>query len=104
MGEMINKYNALHEIEDAEERNESYAKLVNSYYELATQFYEWGWGTSFHFSYRLPNESFAEATRRHEAYLAGRLGIGPGSRVLDVGCGIGGPLRNITTTMGFDTT
>ena len=68
---------------------------MNSYYELATQFYEWGWGTSFHFSYRLPNESFAEATRRHEAYLAGRLGIGPGSRVLDVGCGIGGPLRNM---------
>lgn len=46
-----------------EEREGSYAKLVNAYYELATLFYEWGWGASFHFAYRLRGESFAESIR-----------------------------------------
>lgn len=32
---------------------------------------------------------------RHEYYLAGRLGVKEGDKVLDVGCGIGGPMRNI---------
>ena len=56
----------------------SYQTLVNSYYELATLFYEWGWGQSFHFAYQLLGEKFQEAIRRHEYYLAGRLGVSAG--------------------------
>lgn len=56
-----------------EEREGSYAKLVNAYYELATLFYEWGWGASFHFAYRLKGESFAESIRASAA-TAGGLG------------------------------
>ena len=41
-----------------ETREASYAELVNSYYDLATEFYEWGWGTSFHFAESWPGESF----------------------------------------------
>ena len=33
---------------------------------------------------------FSDATR----YLLGRLGVGPDSHLLDVGCGIGGPARH----------
>jgi len=73
----------------------SYTTLVNAYYELATLFYEWGWGESFHFAYHLKGESFQQAIARHEYYIAGRLGVKQGDRVLDVGCGIGGPMRNI---------
>ena len=76
----------------------SYATLVNAYYELATLFYEIGWGTSFHFATRRRHETFAESIKRHEYYLASKLRApadnGPsiaGKRVLDVGCGIGGP-------------
>jgi len=87
-----------------EERNTEYAKLVNSYYELATLFYEWGWGTSFHFAYRRAFESFAESIRRHEYYLAGRLGVSKKAKVLDVGCGIGGPMRNIARFTGAHVT
>ena len=46
-----------------EEREGSYAKLVNAYYELATLFYEWGWGSSFHFASRWRDESFSDSIK-----------------------------------------
>lgn len=94
VNELISGYNNLHD-DSLESRNKSYTTLVNSYYELATLFYEWGWGQSFHFAYQLKGESFKEAIARHEWYIAGRLGVKKGDKLLDVGCGIGGPMRNI---------
>jgi hypothetical protein len=93
----IETYNELHDDSKAgkEGRNTAYSTLVNSYYELATSFYEWGWGQSFHFAYQLKGETFQQAIARHEYYLAGRLGVSAGDRILDCGCGVGGPLRNI---------
>ena len=97
VGKMIDTYNTLHDDNKAslDERNVSYTVLVNAYYELATLFYEWGWGQCFHFSYKLKGETFATATARHEYFLAGKLGLKAGDKVLDCGCGIGGPMRNI---------
>lgn len=144
----VGEYERLHASSTSvEERNDHYANLVNSYYDLATLFYEWGWGASFHFSNRHPHESFDEATRRHEFYLASKLnlsgalarisgksgeanghsngaangsGVSTGDgdeelregctpsmanvKVLDVGCGIGGPMRNICKFTGADVT
>jgi sterol 24-C-methyltransferase len=81
----------------AEDRNTDYASLVNDYYDLATEFYEWGWGTSFHFADKRKDESFQQSILRHEYYLAGRLGVNKGATLLDCGCGIGGPARNIAS-------
>ena len=103
----IDEYNRLHSADDADERNANYKSLVNSYYDLATLFYEWGWGQSFHFAYRHPHEDFGESIRRHEHYLASKLGLSPTAsnlKVLDVGCGIGGPMRNICKFTGADVT
>jgi sterol 24-C-methyltransferase len=163
----VDEYVRLHKKDTSvDERNIKYANLVNSYYDLATIFYEWGWSQSFHFSNRHPHESFDEATRRHEYYLASKLNLsgaltklvhtkmgtsgsitnddfhnnnnetgGRGSptssmtvpkgevvgvaeelfregitpsmanvKVLDVGCGIGGPMRNICKFTGADIT
>jgi sterol 24-C-methyltransferase len=66
-----------------------------SYYNLATDLYEYGWGQSFHFSRYSVGESFYQAIARHEHYLAMKIGIQPGMKVLDVGCGVGGPAREI---------
>jgi len=68
---------------------------VNSYYDIATDFYEYGWGASFHFAPRHSYESFNESIVRHEYWLAAQMGLKKGHRVLDVGCGVGGPMRNI---------
>jgi len=77
---------------------------VNSFYDLVTDFYEWGWGQSFHFAPRLVGETFEESILRSEYYLALRANIQPASKVLDVGCGVGGPMRNIQQFTGADIT
>ncbi|SCV73271.1 BQ2448_7197 [Microbotryum intermedium] len=61
----------------------------------ATELYEYGWGTSFHFCRYYKGEAFYQAIARHEHYLAAQTGIRPKMRVLDVGCGVGGPAREI---------
>ena len=66
---------------DTEGRNANYADLVNSYYNLATDFYEWGWGQSFHLANKLAGESFGASIARHEYYLTARLGVKPGDKV-----------------------
>uniref|UniRef100_A0A7S2IQJ2 Methyltransferase n=1 Tax=Zooxanthella nutricula TaxID=1333877 RepID=A0A7S2IQJ2_9DINO len=97
----IDGYNDQYdEGKSAEDRNEDYARLVDSYYDLATEFYEWGWGTSFHFADRRAGETFRQSILRHEYYLAGRLLVSSGAKVLDCGCGIGGPARNIAKFLG----
>ncbi|OAY73423.1 Cycloartenol-C-24-methyltransferase 1 [Ananas comosus] len=80
---------------DEETRKSNYSDMVNKYYDLATSFYEYGWGESFHFAHRWKGESLRESIKRHEHFLALQLGLKRGMKVLDVGCGIGGPLREI---------
>ncbi|GKZ00077.1 hypothetical protein MPSEU_000961100 [Mayamaea pseudoterrestris] len=98
----IDEYSKLHNQGTAKDRTTNYQALVNAYYDLATLFYEWGWGASFHFSFQFREESFAESIRRHEHVLAAQLVdcYGPSKHVLDVGCGIGGPMRNISKFLG----
>ncbi|KAF1812803.1 hypothetical protein P152DRAFT_396129 [Eremomyces bilateralis CBS 781.70] len=83
----------------ASRRNE-YATLTKHYYNLATDFYEYGWGASFHFCRFAYGESFHQAIARHEHYLAHVMGLRDGMRVLDVGCGVGGPARQIAKFSG----
>ena len=82
------------------QRKTGYRRLTNQYYDLVTDFYEYGWGKSFHFAPRAPNESFPASLARHEHYLAHRLALRPGMRVADLGCGVGGPLREIARFSG----
>lgn len=70
------------------------------YYDLVTDFYEYGWGRSFHFAPRVPGESFKDSLARHERHLAEVLELRPGMVVADLGCGIGGPLLEIARYSG----
>jgi sterol 24-C-methyltransferase len=65
------------------------------YYDGATELYEYGWSQSFHFSRFYKGEAFLASLARHEHYLASQMVLRPGMRVLDVGCGVGGPAREI---------
>jgi sterol 24-C-methyltransferase len=69
--------------------------LCVGYYDGATELYEYGWAQSFHFSRFYKGEAFAASLARHEHYLASQMSLRPGMRVLDVGCGVGGPARAI---------
>jgi len=69
--------------------------MVEVFYDLVTDFYETGWGQSFHFAPRGRFETFREAMVRHEHFIAAKIGIQHSDIVLDAGCGIGGPMRNI---------
>ncbi|KAI5969051.1 ERG6 [Candida margitis] len=82
--------------EDESKRLGDYSQLTHHYYNLVTDFYEYGWGSSFHFSRYYKGEAFRQATARHEHYLAYKMNLNENMKVLDVGCGVGGPGREIT--------
>jgi len=86
--------------EDRDSWTAEYATLTRHYYNLATDFYEYGWGQSFHFCRFAYGEPFYQAIARHEHYLAAKIGIKDGDKVLDVGCGVGGPAREIAKFTG----
>lgn len=69
--------------------------VSKGYYDGATELYEYGWAQSFHFSRFYKGEAFQASLARHEHYLAAQMSLRPGMRVLDVGCGVGGPAREI---------
>ncbi|KAH8200978.1 hypothetical protein TruAng_004837 [Truncatella angustata] len=85
---------------DRESRKAEYASLTKHYYNLASDLYEYGWGQSFHFCRFSLGERICNAIARHEHYLAYHTGIKEGMRVLDVGCGVGGPAREISKFTG----
>jgi len=98
----IDTYNQFYDAKDdgKNERKSKYTTLVNQYYDLATDFYEYGWGNSFHFAPRYKGETLPGSIARHEQYLALQLGLKPGMKVIDVGCGIGGPMMEIARFSG----
>lgn len=95
-----NKNSETQTVEDQKARLEDYSDLTKHYYNLVTDFYEYGWGSSFHFSRYYKGEAFRQATARHEHFLAYKMGIKAGMKVLDVGCGVGGPAREIARFTG----
>ena len=95
----VDGYTAIYDA-GLEERKDHYRSFVNRYYDLATDFYEFGWGQSFHFAPRRKGESFKASLLRHQHYLAERLSLKPGMQVLDVGCGVGGPMGNLARHSG----
>ncbi|ATZ48908.1 hypothetical protein BCIN_04g01200 [Botrytis cinerea B05.10] len=85
---------------DRDTRRKDYATLTRHYYDLATDLYEYGWAQSFHFCTFAKGEPLKQALARHEHYLALKMGLQQDQLVLDVGCGVGGPAREIAKFTG----
>ncbi len=100
----LQEYQDVFNAEQQAERIGSSQDATNNFYDLITEFYERGWGTSFHFAARHKGESFEESILRHEHYLSDKLGLTADDKVLDAGCGVMGPARNIATYSGAHVT
>lgn len=98
----VARYRSLHDNGggDIAARKGRYEQLVSGYYDLVTDIYERGWGESFHFAPRYLREPFEASIRRHQHFIALHLGLRPGMTVLDVGCGVGGPMREMARFSG----
>ncbi|CAJ0900881.1 16664_t:CDS:2 [Entrophospora sp. SA101] len=62
------------------------------------------WGESFHFARAYKGDTFEQSIKRHEQFLSLKLGLGPKHKAIDVGCGVGGPLREIVRLSGSHVT
>ncbi|CAF0736885.1 unnamed protein product [Rotaria sordida] len=101
----VSSYNELYQDSTSiDKRKNQYKTLITNYYSLSTDFYEYGWGQSFHFANRFRGETLAESIQRHESYLTLKMNLKPGDKVLDIGCGVGGPLRRIAYLTGAHVT
>lgn len=81
-------------------RKSQYNKLVSQYYDKVSNIYRYGWGDCFHFAPFHHNENLKDAIIAIEKKLIHDAGINSEMDVLDIGCGIGGPARNIARLSG----
>ena len=77
-----------------------HARTVKEYYDLGSQLMVFGWSESLHFAPLSPHESLEESQVRHQRLMIDKLDLREGMTVIDVGCGIGGPMRRVVQEAG----
>ena len=77
-----------------------HVETVREYYDLCSEFMVFGWGESLHFAPLSPHESLEESMARHQRLIISKLELRPGMTVIDVGCGVGGPMRRVVREAG----
>ena len=68
---------------------------VKDYYDLCGEFMVFGWGESLHFAPLTPQESVEDSIVRHQRSMIAKLELQQGMTVVDIGCGVGGPMRRV---------
>ena len=77
-----------------------HTETVKDYYDLCSGFMVWGWGQSLHFAPLTPHESLEESKVRHQRLMISKLELQQGMTVVDVGCGVGAPMRRVVREAG----
>ena len=77
-----------------------HTETVNNYYDLCSEFMQYGWNESLHFAPLTPGETLKESIVRHQRLMIEKLDLREGMRVIDVGCGVGGPMRRVARESG----
>ena len=81
------------------------ARSVGAYFDLITEEGRLFYGDSFHLGYfRNGDESLADALDAHTDLVAGLAQLNAGSKVLDIGCGLGAPAMRIAKNYGCSVT
>ena len=83
-----------------EEMPYDHAETVKEYYNLCNEFMVFGWSESLHFAPLSPRESLEDSQIRHQRLMIDKLELHEGMTVVDVGCGIGGPMRRVVREAG----
>ena len=78
----------------------NHAETVKEYYDLCGEFMVFGWGESLHFAPLSPRESLEDSKIRHQRLIIDKLELSEGMTVIDIGCGIGGPMRRVAMESG----
>ena len=87
-------------VEDGNSTDYDHAGTVREYYDLCTEFMMFGWSESLHFAPLSPLESLKESQIRHQRLMISKLELSEGMMVIDVGCGVGGPMRRVVREAG----
>ena len=77
-----------------------HTETVKEYYEICNDLMVWGWGESLHFAPLSPGESVQDSKIAHQRLMISKLELREGMTVVDVGCGIGGPMRRVVSEAG----
>ncbi len=85
---------------DASATGYDHAETVTEYYDLCGEFMVFGWSESLHFAPLSPKESLEESQVRHQRLMISKLKLCEGMSVVDIGCGIGGPMRRVVREAG----
>ena len=86
--------------EDSGATGYDHAETVREYYDLCGEFMVFGWGESLHFAPLSPRESLEDSKIRHQRLMIDKLELREGMTVIDIGCGIGGPMRRVAREAG----
>ncbi len=89
-------------VRGAEPADYDHGETVREYYDLCTEFMAFGWGESLHFAPLSPLESLEDSKVRHQRLMIAKLKLNEGMTVIDVGCGLGGPMRRVVREAGVE--
>ena len=87
-------------VEDSGPTGYDHTETAKEYYDLCSEFMVFGWGESLHFAPLSPRESLEDSKTRHQRLMIAKLELREGMTVIDVGCGIGGPMRRVVREAG----
>jgi len=79
------------------------AKVISHHYDVSNRFYSWVLGPSMAYTcavYPTAEATLEEAQRTKHELVARKLGLEPGMRLLDVGCGWGGMVMHAAAEHG----
>ena len=77
-----------------------HTQTVKEYYDLCSEFMVFGWGESLHFAPLSPRESLEDSKIRHQRLMIAKLELREGMTVVDIGCGVGSPMRRVVCETG----
>ncbi len=81
-----------------------HTETVNNYYDLCTQFMQFGWNESLHFAPLKQGQTLEQAIVNHQRMFIKKLRLQEGMRIVDIGCGVGGPMRRVASESGANVT